>query len=103
MLAETLGETAESYTLIDQVRARTVLGDIDGSTPGTFEEKLFNERQVELAFENHRWPDLRRFGVVVEKLIEAESDVIKPSTIKNLFITPQKEIDINTNLVQNNN
>ncbi|MGB5818608.1 MAG: RagB/SusD family nutrient uptake outer membrane protein [Saonia sp.] len=103
MLAEALGETAESYGLINQVRARAGLGGIDGSTPGTFEEKLLDERQVELAFENHRWPDLRRFGVVVEKLIEAESDVIDQSAIRNLFFIPQREMDINTNFVQNNN
>ena len=59
MLSEALGETNESYDLINEVRNRAGLADIDSSTPGTFEEKLLEERRVELAFENHRWPDLK--------------------------------------------
>ena len=103
MLAEALGESTESYGLINQVRTRAGLGPIDAATPGSFEEKLLDERQVELAFENHRWPDLRRFGVVVEKLTEAEPDVIEPSAIRNLFFIPQRELDINPNFIQNDN
>lgn len=103
MLAEALGESAESYGLINQVRTRAGLGLIDVATPGSFEEKLLDERQVELAFENHRWPDLKRFGVVAEKLLEAEPGVIEASAIRNLFFIPQREIDINTNFVQNGN
>lgn len=103
MLAEALGETPESYGLINEVRDRAGLGPIDASTPGAFTEKLLSERQVELAFENHRWADIKRFGVVVEKLTEAESAVIETGNIRNLFFIPQREIDINTNFVQNNN
>ncbi|PRX54932.1 RagB/SusD family nutrient uptake outer membrane protein [Flagellimonas meridianipacifica] len=101
MLAEAIGESQESYDLINQVRIRAGLTGIDASTPGTFEEKLLDERQVELAFENHRWPDLLRFGVATEKLIEAESDVIEPASIRNLFFIPQRELDINPSFIQN--
>lgn len=103
MLAEAIGESTESYDLINQVRARAGLDDIDASTPGSFEDKLLKERQTELAFENHRWPDLKRFGVVVEKLQLAESNVINTSDIRNLYLIPQREMDINPNFVQNNN
>ncbi|PIB38449.1 RagB/SusD family nutrient uptake outer membrane protein [Maribacter sp. 4G9] len=103
MLAEALGESTESYGLINQVRNRAGLDPIDASTPGSFEEKLLDERQVELAFENHRWPDLKRFGVVVEKLIEAESGVIEAGDIRNLFFIPQREMDINPDFIQNDN
>ena len=98
-----IGESTESYDLINQVRARAGLDDIDASTPGSFEDKLLKERQTELAFENHRWPDLKRFGVVVEKLQLAESNVINTSDIRNLYLIPQREMDINPNFVQNNN
>lgn len=101
MLAEALGETPESYSLINQVRNRAGLGNIDSSTPGSFQDKLLKERQVELAFENHRWADLKRFGVVNEKLLEAESSVINAADIKDLFFIPQREMDINTNFIQN--
>lgn len=60
MLAEALGEGAEAYALINQVRTRAGLPDIDAATPGTFMEKLMKERRLELALEMHRWHDLRR-------------------------------------------
>jgi hypothetical protein len=101
MLAEALGESPESYDLINEVRTRAGLDAIDATAPGSFQDKLLKERQVELAFENHRWPDLKRFGVVTDKLIEAESDVINAGDIRNLFFIPQREIDINPNFIQN--
>ena len=101
MLAEALGETPESYGLINQVRTRAGLANISSSTPGTFQNKLLKERHVELAFENHRWADLKRFGVVNQKLLESESDVINANDIKDLFFIPQREMDINPNFVQN--
>ncbi|MEQ5791599.1 RagB/SusD family nutrient uptake outer membrane protein [Muricauda sp. NFXS6] len=97
MLAEALGETPESYDLINEVRNRAGLPDIDASTPGTFEDKLLQERRVELAFENHRWPDLKRFGAV-GKVIEAEDFI---TSTKEYFFIPQREMDINPNFVQN--
>jgi len=101
MLAEAIGESQESYDLINQVRARAGLDDIDTTTPGSFQDKLLNERQVELAFENHRWADLKRFGSIVDKLTAAESDVINAGDIRDLFFIPQREMDINPNFVQN--
>ncbi|WP_318312767.1 RagB/SusD family nutrient uptake outer membrane protein [Flagellimonas crocea] len=97
MLAEALGETPESYELINEVRNRAGLEDIDASTPGTFEEKLLHERRVELAFENHRWPDLKRFGAV-NKVVEAEDFI---TNTREYFFIPQREMDINPNFVQN--
>lgn len=95
MLAEALGEGTEAYDLINQVRARAGLGAIDGSTPGTFEEKLLQERRVELAFENHRWADLRRFGVAQTSLQNTEAK------FRELFLIPQRELDLNPNFQQN--
>jgi len=102
MLAESLGETNESYTLINQVRARAGLPAISATTPGSFEEKLLEERQLELAFENHRWPDLKRFGVAAQKVNQAEP-MISQASVRNLFFIPQREIDINPTFVQNKN
>lgn len=97
MLAEALGETDESYDLINEVRDRADLGEIDAATPGTFEEKLLHERRVELAFENHRWADLRRFNEI-DKVIEAEPII---TGTREYFFIPQREMDINTNFTQN--
>ena len=102
MLAEALGDSPEGYVEINKVRTRAGLLDIDAATPGTFDEKLLHERQVELAFENHRWADLLRFGVAAQKVNEAES-FIPVSAVRLLFLIPQRELDINSNFSQNSN
>ena len=100
MLAEAIGESEEAYNLINQVRVRAGLNPIDGTTTGTFEEKLLRERRVELAFENHRWYDLLRFGVA--KSVMSEFLNLSESDITLLYPIPQREIDVsNGNLVQN--
>lgn len=102
MLAEALGESQESYQLINQVRARAGLTGINPNTPGTFEKKLLLERQLELAFENHRWADLKRFNSERE-VFEFAEDVVDPEDVRELFFIPQREMDINPNFVQNSN
>ena len=97
MLAEAIGESEEAYALINQVRQRAGLGPIDANTAGTFTEKLLQERRVELAFENHRWADLLRFGEA-ERVMAAQG---KPTNGKLLFAIPQRELDLNSNFVQN--
>ena len=60
MLAEAKGEGSDAYALINQVRQRAGLGDINSATAGSFIDKVQHERKVELAFENQRWHDLLR-------------------------------------------
>ncbi|TDB67318.1 RagB/SusD family nutrient uptake outer membrane protein [Arundinibacter roseus] len=95
MLAEALGESEAAYGYINQVRARAKLAPISASTPGTFADKLLHERRVELAFENHRWADLRRFGKVTE-VMQAQGKTARP-----LYLIPQRELDINSSYIQN--
>ncbi|MEI7830494.1 MAG: RagB/SusD family nutrient uptake outer membrane protein [Prolixibacteraceae bacterium] len=100
MLAEALGETTESYTLINTVRTRAGLPAISSATAGTYETKLLAERRVEFAFENQRWQDLLRFGVA--KTIMAKHLSITEATVRLLYPVPQKEIDVsNGKIVQN--
>jgi hypothetical protein len=101
MLAEALGESTESYGYINQVRNRAGLANISAVSNGTFTEKLLHERRVELAFENHRWADLKRFNVSQQKINNAEP-FIPESAVKDLFFIPQREMDINDNFTQNN-
>jgi starch-binding outer membrane protein, SusD/RagB family len=88
MLAEALGETTESYGLINQVRRRAGLTDIGPGTPGTFQQKLLHERRVEFAFENHRWYDLLRFGVA-EQVMAGQG-----LQARVLLPIPQREVDL---------
>lgn len=104
MLAEALGEATESYGYINALRDRAGLAPIDASSPGTFEEKLLQERRVELAFENHRWHDLLRFGVAVPVMNAHFQEIGLNITIGNddlLMPIPQTAISSNPALVQN--
>jgi hypothetical protein len=100
MLAEAIGESAESYGYINQVRTRAGLDPISSSTAGTFAEKLLQERKVELAFEGHRWPDLKRFGVAASVMLSDPQRSIDIRGRLNIAI-PQREMDINPDFVQN--
>ena len=95
MMAEALGESDAAYGYLNQVRARAKLMPISAATPGTFADKLLHERRVELAFENHRWADLLRFGKAAEKL-QAQG-----KKIRALYLIPQRELDINSSYKQN--
>jgi len=62
MMAEAVGPSPRAWDLIDQVRDRSLPDpqfDVDRS--GDFYKQLLRERQVALAFENPRLPDLKRF------------------------------------------
>jgi len=91
-LAESLGESGEAYDLINEVRDRAGLGDIDENSPGTFEEKLLNERRLEFAFENKRWADLLRFGQA--KSVMSAHLGIPEASVTLLYPIPQSAIDV---------
>lgn len=110
MMAEAVGPTGTTaggqngWDLIDEVRDRSLPAptyDVDRS--GDFYGQLLEERRVELAFENHRWPDLKRFeqydqGVARDRVANELSDV---SGFNLLYPIPQREVDV-AGLTQNN-
>ena len=59
--AEAQGATAEGYAAINRIRQRAGLLDLQvGLSNVDFREKVLQERAFELAFEGHRFYDLRR-------------------------------------------
>ncbi|WP_221392233.1 RagB/SusD family nutrient uptake outer membrane protein [Dyadobacter sp. NIV53] len=64
MLAESINEvsgpTAEALGYLNQIRKRAGLTDLTGLDKVTFRTAVLKERRIELAFENHRWFDLKR-------------------------------------------
>lgn len=67
MIAETLNEqnkTTEALTYLNQVRTRAGLPVSIAAGQVAVRNAILNERRVELAFENKRWPDLVRTGNV---------------------------------------
>ncbi len=118
MIAECLnesGDQASSLTYLNRVHAhsRTGLLPIAVIDQATLRDLIFKERQVELAFENHRWYDLVRSGkaVAVMNANGAREKLLKPTQPypigsynvnpnKLLLLIPQKEVTLD-NLAQN--
>jgi len=97
MAAEALGEGAQAYTYINQIRTRAGLSNISSSSPGSFGDNLLQERRVELAFENHRWYDLLRFGTAVSTMnahFAGQGFSITVTDNGLIFPIPQREIDL---------
>lgn len=114
MLAECLNETGftpdgEAFSLLNQIRKRAGLSDKTSSNADVnlkigsqddFRKAIAKERQVELAFENHRWFDLLRTNKVAEVMAPhgirekaAKSYVISVSyqDLKTLYQYPLRE------------
>ncbi len=64
MLAEAMNEqggpSAEALGYLNQVRKRAGLKEVSGLAKDGLRMAVLRERRVELAFENHRWFDLKR-------------------------------------------
>jgi tetratricopeptide (TPR) repeat protein len=115
-LLQSNGSTSEAIGLINQVRARARamaaagLAPVDLSTSETNKTTIMDwimrERLIELAGEGQRWFDLRRWhlqGIITLNSAFFSSNV---STInfqkRHLnFPIPNSEIDVNTNVTQN--
>lgn len=100
MLAEAIGPSDEAWDLIDQVRDRA---DLQPVTRTNFYERLLHERRVELAFENHRWADLKRFeqyGLSAQD--ELADELSNLSGFNLLFPIPQREIDVAPEVMEQN-
>lgn len=101
-----LGDVQGAAALVNQIRSRV---DLPNTTAGTQEEMrraIEKERRLELAFEGHRWFDLKRTGRALEAMrnqIGPEGQPIGYDINENdlLFPIPQSELDINVNLNQN--
>ena len=115
--ASTLGMTA--FQAVNLVRARATMPVFKATlNQADFRTKLRNERRVELAFEDHRFWDIRRWKIGEEtkniyamKIIrDANSNLIYEKTLLEvrafddkmyLYPIPQSEIFKSKNLTQN--
>lgn len=109
MYAEALNEANNgpntvAYDMMNQVRDRAGLDPLTaGLNKADFAAAVAHERQVELAFEGHRWFDLVRTGKAVEVMNAhfAGSITIQPWQL--LCPIPQTEININPSVILQNN
>ncbi|GBU08776.1 membrane protein [Bacteroidales bacterium] len=105
LYAEVLNELGQDskYDYINMVRNRAGLPGLSAMSQEQFREHMYNERAWELAFEGNRRFDLMRWGNYVERL-KMWNTQAGPNAIKGkheLWPIPQREIDINSNLSQN--
>ena len=96
--ANELGMLDEARSDLNQVRQRVEMPLLTAEGTGTKEtmfEAIVHERRVELAFEFHRFNDLRRWGLAQEVL-----GPIGYSERNRYYPLPQEEIDTNKDLEQ---
>ena len=58
---EAAGPAAEVYDALNAIRSRAGMPGISGGTKETLREKIRHERRIELALEDHRFWDVRRW------------------------------------------
>jgi starch-binding outer membrane protein, SusD/RagB family len=102
MYAEALNEQGsgnpEAGNALNAVRLRAGLEAISPADQAAFRLAVEQERRVELAFENQRWFDLVRTGRFVE-VMQSKGYEVQPHNV--VYVIPQREIDLNANLTQN--
>ena len=108
MYAEALNEVnggpvPDAYLMVNNVRQRAGLGVlVSGLDKQGFAMALEHERQVELAFEGHRWFDLLRTGRALPVMNAHFQGVIAIKPYQLLFPVPQSQININPSLIKQN-
>ncbi len=130
--AEELGQSADALTMLNQIRARAGMPDVpaDGGPNRTLMDRIRQERQIELAFEGHRYFDVRRWmiapdvyagsndGIRITGRLDPDGELLVTNTYRyeyervplqqkswddrNYFVPiPRDEINRNPKLVQN--
>jgi hypothetical protein len=107
--AEALNENGDqdgAASLVNQIRNRVNLPPVQATNQDAMRLAIEKERRLELAFEGHRWYDLKRTGraiTVINNAIGPQGTVFGYSLNQNklLWPIPQAELDKNTKLVQN--
>jgi hypothetical protein len=101
------GPTVEAYDAINQIRKRArnsvadVLPDLAGLSQSDFRQAVLNERRHEFVSEGQRWYDLVRTRSLIENVKRAKGETSNPTAINYVFPIPQRELDNNRNLKQN--
>jgi hypothetical protein len=101
-----LGDVDGAAQLVNQIRTRVELPNTNATTKEQMRLAIEKERRLELAFEGHRWFDLKRTG----RAIEVMNNMTGPdgsnfgynlTTNGLLWPIPQSELDKNELLTQN--
>ncbi len=101
-----LGDPDGAAALVNQIRARVNLLPTTASTQAEMRLAIEKERRLELAFEGHRWYDLKRTGRAIEVMNNARGANGQPlgynlTAERLIWPIPQAELDKNSKLTQN--
>lgn len=101
-----LGDLSGAADLVNQIRSRVNLPNTTASTADAMSIAIEKERRLELAFEGHRWYDLKRTDRAIEvinKAVDENGDPLGYNLTNERLIwpVPQTELDKNVNLTQN--
>ncbi|MEC7770314.1 MAG: RagB/SusD family nutrient uptake outer membrane protein [Bacteroidota bacterium] len=78
------GRPGDAEQYLNAVRSRAGLTPITGVDQATMRQAIMDERRVELAFENKRWPDLVRTGMA-QTVMSAFGDRVKANPQEYYF------------------
>jgi len=93
--AEAVGPTADGYRVVNYIRNRAGLGDLQpGLSISDFREAIYKERSFEMSFEGDRMYDIRRFNRVAD--IEEAKGMSEDAV--TFYPIPQAEINLNGSL-----
>lgn len=79
------GKTEDAYQYVNQVRARVGMPAYSGMTQDRLRERIRNERRIELAFEDHRFFDERRWKLFENQTPASETNLPRYKQIYNLW------------------
>jgi hypothetical protein len=101
-----LGDQAGAIALINQIRSRVNLPGTGASGQADVRLAIEKERRLELAFEGHRWYDLKRNGraiAVANAAVGPNGENLGYNLTENRLVwpIPQGELDKNLKLRQN--
>lgn len=121
-LNEFAGPTAEAYAAVNIIRTRSAMPNLPaGLSQAAFRTRVRNERDIELAFEDHRFWDIRRWliaeneGVMKGVMQGLKIDKLTPTTysylpftfeirtfLKQMYLHPYDQTEVlKGNIVQN--
>ncbi|MFN4315279.1 MAG: RagB/SusD family nutrient uptake outer membrane protein [Chitinophagaceae bacterium] len=104
-----LDRSSVAHEYINKIRKRArfdgsgyanAVPDYSGLSKEQFRAAVLEERMLEFVFEGQRWFDLVRTGKLEQQVPLAKPGVI-PAARNYLFPLPQREVDLNPNLDQN--
>lgn len=102
-----LGKAGEALPLLNQVRKRArgtnnfILQDVTVTDQAMLRERIYRERRVELAMEQHRWFDLLRWGRAAQVMQAVGKTNFVPGKHELLPI-PQTEVDLTSGRITQN-